>query len=383
MRAGRRFAWNSRRFQSARGGLRALPPGTMVLRFTPRVRALVLLFAAAGGTACGSSAETSTSVTAPAGVRCQATVSNATTSFGPGGGSGSVAIGLPRECGWRATAQSSWITITSAAEGQGDATVTYRVAENGEPVARQAALVITDQQVTVAQSPAPCRYEVAPATNSIPAAGGTLPVALRTHAVCEWGAHSEVVYASVAPGQGRGEASVSVAVQPNTTRVDRPVSVVIAGHQVTAVQRAAAGPAPAPPSPPPPSPGPTPPPSPGPTPPAPPAPTPPPPTPPPPAPTPPPPAPTPPGPPTPPPTPPPPADPVPVREVKVSGRVDSVSGSCPTLTFEVDGRTVYTTAKTKYDDGGCRDIERRTKVKVEGMLMSDGRIRADEVEVDD
>ena len=82
-----------------------------------------------------------------------------------------------------------------------------------------------------------------------------------------------------------------------------------------------------------------------------------------------------------PPTPPP--GPVPVRPMDVDGRIESISGSCPVVTFEVKNRTVYTTSDTRYEDGRCRDLERREKVKVRGMLMSDGKVRADEVEIDD
>ena len=72
-----------------------------------------------------------------------------------------------------------------------------------------------------------------------------------------------------------------------------------------------------------------------------------------------------------------------MREVNANGRIDSISGSCPNVTFVLDDKTVYTTSATRYDDGNCRDLERREKVKVKGTLMSDGRIRANEVEIDD
>jgi hypothetical protein len=67
----------------------------------------------------------------------------------------------------------------------------------------------------------------------------------------------------------------------------------------------------------------------------------------------------------------------------LNGRVREVSGSCPAVRFELQGRVVYTSSATRYDDGRCRDIERKERVKVTGMLMSDGRVRADEVELDD
>ena len=60
-----------------------------------------------------------------------------------------------------------------------------------------------------------------------------------------------------------------------------------------------------------------------------------------------------------------------------------LSGSCPVVAFEVSGRTVYTSLKTDFDKGKCKDIKSGLEVEVKGMLMSDGRIRADKVSFDD
>ena len=53
------------------------------------------------------------------------------------------------------------------------------------------------------------------------------------------------------------------------------------------------------------------------------------------------------------------------------------------VAFEVSGRTVYTSPKTDFDMGKCKDIRSGLEVEVKGMLMSDGRIRADKVSFDD
>jgi hypothetical protein len=71
-----------------------------------------------------------------------------------------------------------------------------------------------------------------------------------------------------------------------------------------------------------------------------------------------------------------------VRSIEISGKVESVSGSCPAIVFEIKNRTVFTTSRTEFDDGRCRDVRKGTKVKIKGMLMSDGKVRADEIEVD-
>jgi hypothetical protein len=334
-----------------------------------RVAVQLVVAASLAAVACGSSAST-TSVTAPTAGRCQAAITNSTTSFGPDGGTGTVTIGVSRECAWTAASQANWVTIVSGAQGQGDGAITYRVAENAVPVARQGGLVVSEQQVSVSQRPAPCRFDISPGSIApLGPEGGQVTIGLTTHPVCEWNARSEVTWAAVSPSTGRGEAAVRVSVQPNSG-AERPIELMVAGQRLVTTQRQASQPPP-PPAPP----VPTPPPSPPPAPPPPgPGPAPPPPTPnPPPAPNP-----TP-----PPPTPPPAPDPTPVRRIDLEGRVQNVSGSCPALRFQLQGRQVYTTSATEYDDGRCRDIESRERVKIKGMLMSDGRVRADEVELDD
>ena len=312
--------------------------------------------------ACGSS--TSTSVTAPSTTpeRCSATVGSSTANFGASGGAGTLSITVERECTWRAASQAAWIVMTSAAEGQGDGKVTFRVAENAEPVTRQGALTVADRQVSVAQAGAPCRFEVRPNATAIGAEGGELTVEVQAHAACTWTAKSEVAWAAVSPESGRGTAVVRVAVSRNAGAA-RPVTVVVAGRPITATQRPADVPPP-PPPPPAPEPTPTPPPAPAPVPP--PSPTP---------------APAPPAPEPPPPPPPSPA-PIPIRRIELSGRIGDVSGACPSIVFELRGRTVYTTSLTNFRKTGCGKIDRGTDLEVEGMEMSDGRVRADRVTKD-
>ncbi len=263
--------------------------------------------------------------------------------------------------------------MTSAAEGQGDGKVTFRVAENAEPVTRQGALTVADRQVSVAQAGAPCRFDVRPSATGIGAEGGELTVEVQAHAACPWTAKSEVAWAAVSPESGRGTALVRVAVARNAGAA-RPVTVVVAGRPINATQRPADVP---PPPPPPPAPEPTPtpppaPPSPAPVPPPSPTPAP--------APTPAPPAPEP--APTPPPPPPPSPAPIPIRRIELDGRIGEVSGACPSIRFELRGLTVFTTSQTDFRKIGCGKIDGGTDLEVEGMVMSDGTVRADRVTKD-
>src|SRR5690606_30282523 len=107
-----------------------------------RLRTALLFVAGLATVACGSSATTSTNVTAPASTRCEATVSAQTTSFASAGGTASLSISVDRECSWTASSPVNWISFTTPTSGQGNGSLGYRVAENVDPIARQASLSV-------------------------------------------------------------------------------------------------------------------------------------------------------------------------------------------------------------------------------------------------
>jgi hypothetical protein len=321
--------------------------------------------------ACGSSG--STSVTSPTTARCQATVTGAPSSFGPSGGAGTITIGVARECTWGATSQAPWIAIASGAEGQGDGSVTYRVAENPDPVARQGTIAVTDRHVAVPQEGAACRFQISRNLDPIGARGGELVINIQTHSACTWTAASEVPWANVTPPSGQGDATVRITVSPNAGNARR-ISIMVAGQRLETTQRSPGAPpapepppAPKPPAPTPP-PGPTPPPAPTP----PPGPTPepaPPPSPP--APTPPPPA----------PAPPPSPTPPPEKPIELAGKVKTVSGSCPSLVLKVKDYEVFTSSATEFRNGQCTNIRTGTEIVVQGVELPDRRIRAVKIRI--
>lgn len=59
----------------------------------------------------------------------------------------------------------------------------------------------------------------------------------------------------------------------------------------------------------------------------------------------------------------------------------SLGGSCPTVTFMVDIANVYATSSTEFAKGKCRDLANGSKVAIKGKLMSDLRVRADQIEL--
>jgi hypothetical protein len=225
---------------------------TTGVRESLRALPLVLAVAAlAGATACGSS--TSTNVTAPTTPsRCQASVQGAPTSFGPSGGTGTISVGVARECSWSATSTVPWIELTSAREGQGEGSIGYRVGPNSDPVTRSGGIAVGEQRVNVSQQAAPCSFQVSRSADSIGPDGGQIAVNIATHSACQWTAATEAPWITPAPGSGQGPASVQLTFAANPGAA-RSATVTVAGQSLafTQTERAADPPPPPPPAPPP------------------------------------------------------------------------------------------------------------------------------------
>ena len=233
-------------------------------------------------------------------------------------------IGVSRECGWTAASQVAWIQITSAASGQGDGSVTFRVAGNPDPVSRHGAMVIADQPTDVSQGAAPCRFDVSGPADAISSAGGQTAIDVRTHDVCAWTASSNAAWVTLNPTSGRGTAQIAVTATPNGGP-ERIVTLTVAQGQV--VLRQASAPA----APPAPAPTPTPTPTP----------------------------------------PPPPTQPPPQPTVEIKGKIDHLFGVCPEVWFAVDDRIVKTGADTGYNKkNSCRDLHEDDDVVVRGTVQT-------------
>jgi len=70
-------------------------------------------------------------------------------------------------------------------------------------------------------------------------------------------------------------------------------------------------------------------------------------------------------------------------EAHPEGVLSGLRGTCPEVTFDVNGMTVHTTASTVFDDGGCPALANGDQVRVDGFRQADGSVRATEVEVDE
>lgn len=217
--------------------------------------ALGVILVAAATAGCGSG---STTLVGPTASKCQISVTEFTQTFGPTGGSGSVAVEAARECTWSASTPTTWISLPAPAQGQGTGTLTFSVQPNQVPRSRSGSLEVNGQRLSVSQEPAPCRFDISAGGQQWPAAGGTGSVDVTAMDGCAWTASSPVPWVSIvsgATGGSGGTVRYTVAANPG---LQRSAVLTIAGHSYTVEQ--AEAPAPAPPTPPPPTPPPTPPP---------------------------------------------------------------------------------------------------------------------------
>jgi len=193
--------------------------------------ALVLLVSA-----CTSNSSIETA-TAPSPVKCAITLQNSMTGAAPAAGaSGTLSVTTTRDCTWTATSDATWLTIASGANGQGDGSVAYGVAANGQPSQRRGTLAVNGQQTTVTQDAASCRYNVTPANSTVSMQGGTVTVNVEALSGCAWTAQSSSSWMSIASGAA-GDGNGAVRVQVGANGGDgRSGTITVAGNTVTVNQ---------------------------------------------------------------------------------------------------------------------------------------------------
>ena len=70
-------------------------------------------------------------------------------------------------------------------------------------------------------------------------------------------------------------------------------------------------------------------------------------------------------------------------EDELKGAINAITGSCPTLTLTIGGRTVRTNSSTTFERISCGSLEAGTFVEVEGRPQADGSLLADKVQLED
>src|SRR5687768_7780387 len=123
------------------------------------IRLVVLAVAMIATASCGSSTAVST---APGTItRCAVVLEQAPSTVPATGGTGSVVVKTERECQWSASTEGGWLSITGGATGQGEGTLQFAAAPNGDPIVRNGAIVANGQRSAISQAAAECRFELA------------------------------------------------------------------------------------------------------------------------------------------------------------------------------------------------------------------------------
>jgi hypothetical protein len=200
-----------------------------------RIAGAILL--AGFAASCGTSSEVSSG---PSPVKCGLRMQADSTGFSPDGGTGTVSITADRECAWSAQSDASWLSLTSAT-GQGNGSLRFTVAQNGDPSARNARIRVQDQQVEISQRAAACDLHVSSNREAVGPEGGSRTIRVTaSSAQCTWTAASSTSWITVGSGSsGQGDGAIELRI-PASNGSPRTGTVTIAGKVVTVEQSAEA-----------------------------------------------------------------------------------------------------------------------------------------------
>lgn len=160
---------------------------------------------------------------------CTYALSTTSVTFGDIGGTATVTVTAPSACGWTAVSNASFVTVTSAASGTGNGSVTFTVSGHGGQGPRTGTLTIAGQTVTVNQV-ALCDIMVTTQTISVPAGGGTFSFGVSAPPSCSWTAVSNNSFITVTGGaSGLGNGTVTFMVAPNPSTSPRSGSISVVG----------------------------------------------------------------------------------------------------------------------------------------------------------
>ena len=193
---------------------------------------LACLLALAG---CGSSGNTYTAPSALS--KCAVAFDPPGSTLPAGGGSGAIPVKTERECNWTAEPDVPWLSITAGRSGQGNGTVEFAAAANGDPAVRSGGIMLNGVRAQVTQAAATCGFTLAQSAASFAQAGGSGRVDVRaSSALCTWTAASDADWIAITSGaNGKGSAPVAFTVTP-TTGPPRTGTLTIAGLHFSVTQ---------------------------------------------------------------------------------------------------------------------------------------------------
>ncbi len=174
-------------------------------------------------------------------VGCQYTFSPASKSLTSSGGTGTSTLTTPGTCEWTLASSVSWVTITSAIDGAGNASVTYTVAPNINAANRSGNITLTGlggvtRTISITQSGC---YTITPTARSVGPNATTGTVAVSAGTACgAWSAVSNASWITITSGGGgaTGNGTVAYSVAAHSGLAPRTGTLTIAGKTFTVTQ---------------------------------------------------------------------------------------------------------------------------------------------------
>lgn len=171
---------------------------------------------------------------------CTYTLSPSSVSLDADAATGSFSIDTANGCAWTASSSATWLSITGATSGNGDATIAYSAGANTTAALRTATITVGGRTFTVTQAAPVCSFTLSTTSLSVLSPASTGTVLVTAGSGCAWTAASSASWITITGGStGSGNGTVSLAITANTSSASRTGSVTIAGQTVTVTQQGA------------------------------------------------------------------------------------------------------------------------------------------------
>ena len=171
------------------------------------------------------------------GATCNITLQASSADVPSAGITGSINVNAAQGCGWTATSNAPWITVSGG--GSGDGAVTYTAAPNTTTAARTGTITIGNKLFTVTQGGAICDFVIDPASASIPSGSFNGNITVTT--ACSWTAVPSASWISITSGAAAtGNATVSYSIGSNPTAQPRSGTIKIGNQTFSLTQSGAA-----------------------------------------------------------------------------------------------------------------------------------------------
>ena len=175
-----------------------------------------------------------------AGANCTYRLSPTNRVHGYGAATNTVNLSTLSVCPWTVIKTSSWVTVLSPTNGQGDSTITYALSQNGGAGDRSTVVLIGGQPFNLTQHALGCAINLSPSTRNHGYSAATNTVSVNTGAGCAWDVAVTNSWITILSStNGVGSNIFTYAVQANSNGVARTGYLLIEDQAVTLIQAAA------------------------------------------------------------------------------------------------------------------------------------------------